>query len=146
MSSTSYSANLTPDPRLRTTVLCSGRALFGIGLAVILSLPLSTLIRSLVSLSWLAMAFVQTRDLRLGFESTMSIRLHEDGSVEVRDTHRQWLPGSLLTGSIVLARLAFLRIQLDNGRQIVELLRGDARKSHDWRRLQVIWRHVGAAQ
>ena len=146
MSSTSYSATLTPDPWLRTLVLCSGRVLFGIGVAVLLSLPLSVLVRTLASLLWLAMAFVQLRNLRLGYASTLSIRLHEDGGVEVRDEHQQWLPGSLLTGSIVLARLAWLRVRLDNGQEIAELVRCDARESHDWRRLQVIWRHVGATQ
>jgi len=145
MSSNSYSATLTPDPWLRIFVLGTGCLLQAAGIAIVLTLPLPTVFRALGLLLWVALSAAELRRSERGFDCCSCIRLRCDGSVEVRGGDDEWLSGSLSTGSLVLANHAWLRIRLDDGRQIDELLRGDARRSHDWRRLQVIWRHIGAA-
>ena len=146
MSSNSYSATLTPDPWLRIIVLITGRLLQAVGIAIVVTLPIATYFRALGLLLWVALAAAELRRLERGFDLCSCLRLRSDGSVEVRDGDDECLPGSLSTGSLVLANHAWLCIRLDDGSEIHELLRGSARRSHDWRRLQVIWRHIGAAR
>jgi hypothetical protein len=57
---------------------------------------------------------------------------------------QEWVSGELLSGSIVHRRFAWIRVRSNCGLLITEFLRGDARASPEWRRLQVIWRHIGA--
>lgn len=151
MSSTSFSANLysatlTPDPWLRILVLSAGRVLIAIGLVVILTLPLAGGIRTTGSLLWLLLGAWELGRLQRGFAHCLSIRLRSDGRIEVLSEESEWSLAILSTGCIVLSNLAWLRLRLENGTDVVELLRGDARESHDWRRFQVIWQHIGAAR
>lgn len=145
MSSSSYSATLTPDPWLRIVVLTTACLLQAAGIAIVLILPLATELRAFGLLLWVALSATELRRSKRGFDCCTCVRLRCDGSVDVRDRDDEWLSGSLSGGSLVLASHAWLRIRLEDGRRIDELLRGDARRSHDWRRLQVIWRHIGAA-
>jgi len=49
---------------------------------------------------------------------------------------------------VLLRKVGWIRLsfELPTGRKLIlgELLRGDGRRGEDWRRLQVIWRHIGA--
>ena len=56
----------------------------------------------------------------------------------------EWRTASLLSGSLVLPGVAWLRISVGTGPAYGELLTGNPRKNEDWRRLLVIWRHIGA--
>ena len=144
MSSNSYSAYLTPDPWLRIVVLTSGRLLLAAGLALILTLDLDAAIRAAGSLFWMAVGRFELRRLQHGFNFCKAVRMHSDGHVEVLNTHMEWQSCCLLSGSLLLRNLAWLRLQPASGPALAELFRGNARDSHDWRRLQVIWRHIGA--
>ncbi len=73
------------------------------------------------------------------------IRIDCSGHVGLRNSSGEWQAARLATGSVVLDRFAWLRIEACDGRRSVELLRGITRKNEEWRRLQVIWRHLGAA-
>lgn len=139
-----YCSYLTPDPWLRIVVLSSGRLLFAAGLALVLTLDLDAAIRAIAALLWLALARFELARLQRGFAACAGIRMHADGRVEVRIGDEDWQPATLMNGSLVLRNLAWLSLKTQNGLRCVELLRGDARKSHNWRRLQVIWRHIGA--
>ena len=46
---------------------------------------------------------------------------------------------------LVADRIGWLHLKTADGKQFAELICGDCRESDDWRRLQVIWRHIGAA-
>lgn len=144
MSSNTYSAYLTPDPWLRIVVLTSGRLLIAAGLVVILTLPLDVAIRGIVCACWAATGRFELQRLQRGFMSCIEIRVGVGGEVFLLNDHGQWLPGTLLTGSIVLRKFGWLRLQSADGLRFAELVRGDARESQNWRRLQVIWRHIGA--
>jgi len=144
VSSISYSTCLTPDPWLRITVLTSGRLLIAAGLVLILTLNLDTAIRAASSFVWLLAGWYEIVRIERGFEVCNAIRLSSDGDIAVLNNDQEWLPVTLQTGSIVLRNYAWLRLQADNGDNFVEPLRGNARQSEDWRRLQVIWRHIGA--
>lgn len=144
MSSISYSTCLTPDPWLRITVLTSGRLLIAAGLILILTLDLDTTIRVVGCVVWFVAGRYEIVAIERGFESCNGVRLSADGEFAILNNDQEWLPVTLLTGSIVLRNYAWLRLQAENGEKFVELLRGNARQSEDWRRLQVIWRHIGA--
>ncbi len=130
---------------MRITVLTTGRLLVAAGLILILTLGLDAAIRGAACLVWFVIGRFELARIERGFESCVAIRLSSDGEIAVLGNDREWLPGTLQTGSVVLRNFAWLRLQTVNGVNFVEPLRGNARQSQEWRRLQVIWRHVGAA-
>ena len=144
MSSNSYSASLTPDPWLRIVVSISGRLLIAAGLALILILPIDVAERLAGSLAWAAIGWFEIRRLESGNEACRAIRVDSSGEFTILDNAGDPVPARLLTGSVLLRKLGWIRLESQNGQIFLELIRGDARQSQDWRRLQVIWRHIGA--
>ena len=143
MSSNTYSASLTPDPWLRIVVLTSGRLLIAAGLALILILAIDAAWRAVGCLIWLALGRFELQQLQRGFESCNAVRIDSNGEIAILNGDQEWVAGTLQTGSVLLRKLGWLRLQSQSGQIILELFRGDARQSEDWRRLQVIWRHIG---
>ena len=140
VSSARFETVLTPDRRSRQfLLLCSCLATFA-GLAIILSLPLPPIPRVLLCGAWLGDNFRQFRGLRRGAGRVQHYSLEAlDDIVGISpDGLRQ--PMALLEGSIVLPRLAWLRLRFADGSSYVELLRGDSSADLDWQRLQLIWR------
>ncbi len=144
MSLNSYSASLTPDPWLRIVVLTSGRLLVAAGLVLILNLAVDTGLRVLGCLGWAAFGRFELRRLEQGFDACAAIRVDSNGDFAVLKNNDNWVPASLMTGSVLLRKLGWMRLQDESGQVFLELIRGNARQSQDWRRLQVIWRHIGA--
>jgi len=144
VSSNSYSASLTPDPWLRIVVLTSGRLLIAAGLALLLILAIDVVLRAAGCLVWVAIGRFELRRLTQGFEACRVIRIDSSGEITILDNDDKWVPATLLTGSVLLRKLGWMRLQDQSGQIFLELIRGDARQSQDWRRLQVIWRHIGA--
>jgi hypothetical protein len=116
------------------------------GLILILTLNVDVLLRASGCLIWLAFGRFELQRMQLGFDGCVSIHLFPDGQIAVLDIDSEWSRGNLQTGSVVLDNFAWLRLRTDDGRCFAELIRGDARQSHNWRRLQVIWRHIGAGR
>ena len=124
--------------------MTSGRLLIAAGLTLILILSVDVLLRALGCLFWVAIGWFELRRLQLGFDSCNGIRIDSNGEIAILNNDQEWVPGTLQSGSVLLRRLGWLRLQSSNGQIFLELIRGDARQSQDWRRLQVIWRHIGA--
>jgi hypothetical protein len=146
VSSNRYSSTLKPDPWLRILVLTSGRLLIAAGLVIILILDIAADLRALAGALWIVAGRYELRVLQRRFDALIAIRLFSDGSVAVLNEHEEWQPGQCQSGCIVLRKLVWLRLRTADGTRFTELLCGDVRRSHDWRRLQVIWRHVGAGR
>jgi hypothetical protein len=144
VSSNTYSACLTPDPWLRIIVLISGRLLVAAGLLVILSLYIDVVWRAFGCLAWGAFGWFELRRLVLGFDACKAIRVDSSGEFAILNNDDEWVSASLLTGSVLLQKLGWICLEDRSGQVFFELIRGDARRSHHWRRLQVIWRHIGA--
>jgi hypothetical protein len=144
MSLNAYSAILTPDPWLRIIVLTSGRLLCAAGVVMILTLDVGPALRGAGALGWLGLGYFELRRTIRGYSYCVAIRVRCGGQIEVQNADHEWVPGVLQSGSLVLRKIAWLRVRSGGGPPCSELLRGDARTSHDWRRLQVIWRHIGA--
>ena len=148
MSSNAYLAKISPDPYLRRIVLASGALLALAGVPLIIVLPVDPVLRAAALLLWLALAVQELSRVRAAWYLCHALRFSADGAVAVLMSGQTWQPAHLLSGGILLRKLGWIRlsVRLPTGQKLVlgELLRGDSRKSADWRRLHVIWRHVGA--
>ena len=145
MSFDTYSSYLKPDPWLRLSVDVTARLLIAGAIGIALTMSVGALPRLALSLCCLWLGSTELTRLHRGFEACAAIRLTSDGSAGIDPGDGNWVTAELEPGSIVLRRLAWLRLRTADGRLITELLRGDARQCRDWRRLQVIWRHFGAS-
>ena len=146
MSSTAYSAELDPDPRLRKLVIASGALLAISGIVMVALIDLSLSVKVVLGLAW---ALVVGRELvrhRRAYSRNGIMRVGAGGEIEVQRPDGHWRRSELCAGSMVLERLAWLRIRTSGRLKYAELLRGNSRESDDWRRLQVIWRHIGASR
>ena len=144
VSSNKYSACLKPDPWLRILVLTTGRLLIAASLVLILLLPIAAPLRAFACLMAGGLGYLEMHRLQAGFALCREFRVFTDGTVEVRTAGDDWLPGCLENGCLLLANVGWLRIRTGDGRLFADTVRGDARESQQWRRLQVIWRHIGA--
>lgn len=146
MSSNAYFAELHPEPKLRVIVLLSGLTACVAGVWLVLSMPLGTLHRTLIVCGWFFLCGREMVQTWRGYASSGALRISSDACIEVRLVGGEWRTASLLAGSLVLPGVAWLRISVGAGGPAYgELLTGNSRKNEDWRRLLVIWRHIGAA-
>ena len=129
---------------LRRVVLWSGALLCVVGVALILSTQLPGALQIVACVTWLLFSGWEMRRIRNGYVRCRRLRLSAGGEMLWLDTEGNWHPAQLLPGSVLLRRVGWIRWDDERGRQYGELLRGKCRESDDWRRLQVIWRHIGA--
>jgi hypothetical protein len=126
-------------------VIFSGHLFCAVGCVLLLTLPFDMTWCLLLCACWLGSYWLELSGLRRGHSNCLAIRLHAGGAINICDRSRDWVPATLQRGSLVFTRLAWIRARSEDGQMYTELLSGDARASHEWRRLQVIWRHIGAA-
>lgn len=143
--STSYSAEIRPDPRLRRVVLATGALLFLAGLALVPFVAVSPALQAVLAVAWVGLCGREWWLLRRAYASAGVLRIAAGGRVERQRCDGTWEPARLCAGSVVLPRIAWLRIVARSGLTYAELVRPKRDGSEDWRRLQVIWRHIGAA-
>jgi hypothetical protein len=118
--------------------------LIAAGLALILVLAVEVELRAAGCFVWVLIGRFELRRLEQGFDACKAVRIHSSGEAMILCNDDNWVPARLMTGSVLLRRLAWIRLKDQSGRIFVELISGDARQSQNWRRLQVIWRHIGA--
>ena len=114
------------------------------GALAIVTLPAAIPWKTLGAVAWFV---VGSRDLWLiasGYKRCARIRLHHEGSIQAFAGDGHCVAAVLCAGSVVTTRFAWLRIEFPQGRRGGLLLRRKACRNEDWRRLQVIWRHLGA--
>lgn len=119
--------------------------MLGLGLVVIAAMSIPPVQRLLVACAWLLLAGRQLRSALRHNATVTRIRVYADGSAAIADPGGCWRPATLAPGSIVLERVAWLRLDVPGASHGGELLAGNSRKNNDWRRLQMIWRHLGSA-
>lgn len=105
---------------------------------------LDAVFRAAGCLVWVAAGRFELANLQRGYDVCKSIRIDSSGAVTIFNSDQEGTPATLQTGSVLLRNLGWLRLQSTDGQYFLELVRGNARQSQDWRRLQVIWRHIGA--
>ena len=130
---------------MRRIVVAAAWVAMSLGLITIVSLPIDGLLRAAGSSIWLIAMGAELILISSAHKQFGRIRVHSDGLVELRDNDGYWQTATIGNGSIVLRRLAWLRLKPASGARYHELLRRNSLQSEQWRRLQVIWRHLGAA-
>lgn len=103
--------------------------------------PLSA--RFAAALTWCLVCGWELRRIVVAWADCQSLRISAEGEVRVLGRNGEWVRARLLSGSLLLRHWAWIRIHREDGPVGAELLRGSCREGDDWRRLQVIWRHVG---
>lgn len=144
MSSSAYSAEISPDPGLRLVVIVTALILSAVGAIVVATLPIQVWARVLGAVCWLALGGRELCKMRRGQALCRRIRINAEAELSLLDPDGNWQGGRLLPGSVVLRSIAWIRVAGADGQRFAELVRGGCRDSRDWRRLQVIWRHIGA--
>ncbi len=143
MSSALLETRLVPDPKLRRLALISGCFLLIAGLALVLHFPMAPAWRGLIIVAWVADVLREMIRMTAGAARVRLLRLDESGHIvaERPDGGTECL--TLLTGSLVLRRFAWLRLRFPDNRQYAELICGDPAKDLEWQRLQLIWQQSG---
>ena len=144
MSSSTYSADLHPDPAMRRIVVLSGAGFCGIGVALILAMPLQPVVLITGLGGWLALCAWELIKMYRGYALCRRLRMSVGGELLLLDPLGNWHTARLLPGSVLLRRVGWIRLETGIGHRCAEPVRGSCRESDDWRRLQVIWRHIGA--
>lgn len=139
MSSRRFVADLKPDPLLRKIVMLAACAAVLVGLVLLMRLPLPVPARALLIALWLFTGLRQLGRHSRGMQRVQAIRLQE-GEATVIDRQGRQSPVRIMSGSVVLPKLAWLRLRCPDGLVIGELLRGDAATDKQWRHLQILWR------
>ena len=139
-SSATFVTVLRPDPRLRRLLLAC--ALLGppVGLALIAALPLPWWLRAALGGIWIAVGVCEYRAQRRGALRIRRYVLDALDNISAVAAGGRRLRVELLAGSLVLPRLAYLRLRLPDGRHYAELLRPCSADDLDWQRLLLIWR------
>ena len=146
MSSTPYFTDLELDALSRRIVVATGVGALLCGVLAIFNLPVAVSWKLCGTVAW---GITGGRDLWLiasGYKRCTRIRLCHEGSVQTWSPAGRCAAAVLCAGSVVTDGFAWLRIEFRDGRRLGLLLRREASENKDWRRLQVIWRHLGAGR
>jgi hypothetical protein len=139
-----YSARLRIDARARNLVVASGAILGASGLVMISALPFGRLVLGWLLAGWsLASAAGLRRAARAG-RARGSLVINADGEVRIAGHGMRHDVGYLLPGSLVVPAAAWLRIEAPVGTRWNELILGCRQDREQWRRFQVICRHLTA--
>jgi len=145
LSSREFEAVLVPATRLRRALLAISGGAWLAGTLLLLGLPLRPELKFLLVCLWLVRCLFELRSQVKAAFRIDRIRICATGSLEGLSGGGAVESLTLLSGSVVLSRVAWLRLRLDDGLQYGELLTGNPRRDQQWRRLQLIWRQHAAA-
>jgi hypothetical protein len=124
-------------------VLWSAAALVVTGLFLIARMPLTLSLRSLLGLLWSFGSYLELRPFWRAYRLFSRIRVLANGDVRLCNRRLEWVPGCLQRGSVLLWRLGWLRVKTHDGHRFAELVTMVGQPQREWRRLQLIWRHIG---
>jgi hypothetical protein len=145
MSLAIFKTELVPSPGLRKLVLISGVAALLAGTAIVLYLPLPLVGRGAICAIWIIDC---VRELtRVARGNARVSRLQLDANGDIFSTRPDGRRESLIlqSGSVVLSRLAWLRLRFPDGSVGAELMSGDPLRDPRWQRLQLIWQQSRSA-
>lgn len=139
MLSREFSADLVPETKLRNVVLLSGVVAALAGFVLIIHTPLDAVIRLILAVAWLVHSGLELYGRARASLRVASITINTRGQIRITDATGEAVLAELLAGTVVISKLAWLRMRFADGRQYAELLRGDPLKDIQWHRFQLIW-------
>jgi hypothetical protein len=125
-------------------VIGSGAVFFVTGLVIVAALPVAAPWKWALALGFSALSGAELAILLKAYRECVRLTLHADGSVEIEAADGGRREARLLPGSVVLRRWAWLRIQSPAAPAWAEPLSPGAQDREQWRRFQVICRHLTA--
>jgi hypothetical protein len=105
---------------------------------------LAALTRSLLVAAWLGLAWRDWRRQLRAYRQVCAIRPNGDGEFAGIGPCGDCQPLLLLSGSMVLQRVAWLRFELPDRTAYAELLCGNSLQCARWHWLQLCWRQRGS--
>lgn len=145
MSSARFETELEVHDGLRRVVLLSGAFLMLAGVAILLHLGLPVYLRLPALLGWCWHSVRELARQARAAGRVRRLRVCADGSIVAHGRGGSARPVTVLSGSLVGERLAWLRLGFDDGTHYGELLAGDPRDDRAWHRLQLIWQQQSSA-
>jgi hypothetical protein len=127
------------DPLARNIVQLAGLLALFVGYWLIFFLNVPFAWRLLLALGWSADCLCSLWRLKQGAQALARLRLDSGGNVYVVDHAHSSQPVRLLSGSMVLPGMAWLRLRLADGSRHSELLIGRRVEAERWHRMQLIW-------
>jgi hypothetical protein len=124
---------------LRKFVMLAGAAALLAGIVLLIRLPVSVWLRAALTFVWLAACIAEIGGLSQSSQRIKAIRLGV-GVAEIINRQGRHESVQIMSGSVVLPRVAWLRLRCPDGLICGELLRGEPTSDQHWRRLQVLWR------
>ena len=140
MSSSGFEAVLEPVAALRRGLLAFSASATLVGVALIVNMPLRPSLKVLFALLWLWRGLLEMASLVRGMTRTRRLCISSTGAAEAVSPGGETRSLEVLAGSVVLSRVAWLRLRFDDGLPYGELLCTAYRRNDDWRRLMLIWR------
>jgi len=145
MSSAVFKTELVPNPGLRRLVLISAAAALAAGTVIILYLPLPLVLRGTICVIWILDCAHELNRVQRGNARISRLQLNANGDIFATRADGRSESLVLLSGSVVLSRLAWLRLRFPDGSIGAELMTGDPLRDPRWQRLQLIWRSSRSA-
>lgn len=144
VSSREFAAVLIPAAPLRKLLLGFSACATLAGIVLIAGMPLRPSLKAITGLLWLCRGYSEMASLVRGQSRASRLRFSSGGAVHALSPGRRARSLRVLSGSVVLSRVGWLRLCFGDGLRYGELIAGNPRRNDDWRRLQVLWRQQGA--
>jgi hypothetical protein len=144
VSSDAYLTEIYPDARLRRVVLATGTLLAVAGVVLIAYLPFPLLVKMVGVLTWSVCVTWELTRLANAYAACRALRFSSEGDIAVQAHDLEWHTAAIASGGLLLRRVGWIRVTTGSGDTFGELVCGNCRLDRNWRRLHVIWRHVGA--
>lgn len=145
MSSDRFAAELGTSKRVRCTLVGASCIAALTGGVLIIALPVAPAWSVACLVLWTALSGLELKASLEGMARIERLRLGADGQLVGLSPDGAAEALTLLSGSMVLARFAWLRVRFADGSRYGELLLAADRPADEWRRLQLIWRQRSSA-
>jgi hypothetical protein len=139
-----YTVRLRADRSQRRLVIGSGAVFFVTGLVILAALPVAVPWKCALALGFSALSLAELAIFVRAYRECAWLTLHADGSVEIEAADGRRREARLLPGSVVLRQWAWLRMKSPAAPAWAEPLTPGAQDREQWRRFQVICRHLTA--
>jgi len=134
-----FAAELEIDERLRRQVIAFSIIATLVGAMFIVLMPIGLASRMLLLLAFLCYCRIDIRRQLAGYARVSGLYIDAAGAVRATGPAGDPLFLELDSGSVVLQRIAWLRLRFPDGKRYGELLIGDPDGGAQWHALQLIW-------
>jgi len=134
-----FATEIDPDEWVRRGVLGFSVIAIVTGAATICLMPIGAPLRAALLLAWLWYGRHDIRRQLIGYRRVSRLHIDALGMVRATDPAGNPVILELESGSLVLQRMAWLRLRFPDGEIYGELLIGDPTRCARWHALQLIW-------